>query len=416
MAIGFKMGGITPFVSVPNGKTVLPVNDIDLLLRCAGIKGSTITTLSELLADTTTLQAVINSNNAIDYLVRSTEFAKSEALVPTMTSDTEPSGVASASSVYNSSYPAWKVFDKDLNVSSSWVSNGTTNQWVKYRFPTAQCVKSVSIYTNFTGGADSTIKNFRVEGSNDDSEFTTIYTGTYLNQSGNQSFSFSNNESYLYYRLYIIDRYSASTTNIQFVELQYYDSAEGFTENSTAMTYIGANNYASDTLLDDSTWLNAICNSTYFESVLNVKVPTMTSNTTPSGEVITSSNISGFDGYKAFDENTSSSWRVNSASLNGSYIIYHFTSQVRVNKVVNNYRTDRGSVVKYTVWELYGSNDNVSYTDIGEINANGDGVNTTNILANSNKYSYYKLVCKSASASGTNYGFAILQFYGRQDV
>ena len=192
--------------------------------------------------------------------------------------------------------------------------------------------------------------------------------------------------------------------------------ASDVTADSGAMTLIGGNNYCANTLLGNSTWLNAICNSTYFESVLNAKVPVMTSDTTPSGEVITSSNISGFEGYKAFDENTSNSWRVNSNVLNGSYIIYHFTSQVRVNKVVNNYRTGSSSVVKFTDWELYGSNDNVSYTDIGEINANGDGANVTNILSNSNKYSYYKLVCKSASASGTNYGFAILQFYGRQDV
>lgn len=57
------------------------------------------------------------------------------------------------------------------------------------------------------------------------------------------------------------------------------------TADSSAMSYIGLNDYCSDTLLADSTWLNAICNSTYFESVLNVKVPTMTSNTTPSGQV-----------------------------------------------------------------------------------------------------------------------------------
>lgn len=266
MARGYRFGVVGSLSIVPDGSTVLPTDDIQIWLKCASIKGKTYTTLSQVLADSTTLQTLITSPNAVDYMVRST----------------------------------------------TWAS--------------------------------------------------------------------------------------------------------GVTADSGAMTLIGANNYASNTLLDDSTWLNAICNSTYFESVLNAKVPVMTSNTTPSGEVITSSNISGFEGYKAFNENTSNSWRVNSNVLNGSYIIYHFTSQVRVNKVVNNYRTGSSAVVKFTDWELYGSNDNVSYTDIGEINANGDGANVTNILANSNKYSYYKLVCKSASASGTNYGFAILQFYGRQDV
>ena len=40
--------------------------------------------------------------------------------------------------------------------------------------------------------------------------------------------------------------------------------------NSTAMSYIGLNNYSANTLLANSTWCTGICNSTYFESVLNV--------------------------------------------------------------------------------------------------------------------------------------------------
>lgn len=192
--------------------------------------------------------------------------------------------------------------------------------------------------------------------------------------------------------------------------------ASGICGDSTAMNYIGSNNYAADTLLANNAWVSAICNSTYFESVLNAKVPVMTSATSPSGEVIVSTFISGFDGYKAFDGNTSDSWRVNSAALNGSYITYHFTSPVCVNKVVNQYRTGSGSVVRFTDWELFGSNDNVTYTDIGEVNANVDQGDAINVLANGTKYNYYKLVCKSPSASGTNYGFALLQFYGRKDV
>ena len=266
MARGYRFGVVGSISTVPDGSTVLPTDDIAIWLKC-GQRSETYTSLSQVLADSTCLGALIADNNAVNYMVRST----------------------------------------------TWAS---------------------------TVCADS-----------------------------------------------------------------------------GAMTLIGGNNYCANTLLGDSTWLNAICNSTYFESVLNAKVPVMTSNTTPSGKV-TYLRRSGTstDGYKAFNENTSNSWRVNSNVLNGSYIIYHFTSQVRVNKVVNNYRTGSSAVVKFTDWELYGSNDNVSYTDIGEINANGDGANVTNILANSNKYSYYKLVCKSASASGTNYGFAILQFYGRVDV
>ena len=46
----------------------------------------------------------------------------------------------------------------------------------------------------------------------------------------------------------------------------------------TAMILIGANDYCADKLLEDSTWSAAISNSTYFENVLNVKIPAMTSD------------------------------------------------------------------------------------------------------------------------------------------
>ena len=62
-------------LGVPTGSTVTPTDDIQTLLNCANIWDKNYTTLSELLADTTTLQTVISSNNAIDYLVRSTTWA-----------------------------------------------------------------------------------------------------------------------------------------------------------------------------------------------------------------------------------------------------------------------------------------------------------------------------------------------------
>ena len=49
--------------------------------------------------------------------------------------------------------------------------------------------------------------------------------------------------------------------------------------NESAMTYIGLNDYCANKLLADSTWCTAMCNSTYFEKVLNKCVPSLTSNT-----------------------------------------------------------------------------------------------------------------------------------------
>ena len=173
---------------IPDGSTVTPTDDVQVLLNCANIWDKSYTTISDLLADTTSLLAVISDNNAVDYLVRSTTFA------------------------------------------------------------TSVCA------------------------------------------------------------------------------------------NSIAMTYIGADNYCADTLLSDSTWCNAICDSTYFESVLNDKIPTMTSNTTPSGTVTASTTDSRCTGaWAAFkdDFNSSNSYTEHwmATTSNQSWRGYRFTTAKKIIKI-----------------------------------------------------------------------------------
>ena len=104
--------------------------------------------------------------------------------------------------------------------------------------------------------------------------------------------------------------------------------------DADAMHLLGMYDYACKVLLEDSTWNSAIANSTYYESVLNVSVPKMTSDTTPSGTVIYSSQAasSGYYGWEAFDRNTSSGgdfW-FSGAGTAPHYIGYIFTENVKV--------------------------------------------------------------------------------------
>ena len=104
--------------------------------------------------------------------------------------------------------------------------------------------------------------------------------------------------------------------------------------NAIAMQYIGNNNYCANKLLANSTWYTAICNSTYFESVLNVKVPTMTSNTEPSGTAI--SLPSNANAYRAFDGNIDT-YAGGTSSGNTPYpheFGYIFPSNVKIAKIV----------------------------------------------------------------------------------
>ena len=249
--------------TIPDGSTVTPTDDVQILLNCANIWNKAYTTIAELLADTDSLLVVIDDNNAIDYLVRSTTFASA------------------------------------------------------------------------------------------------------------------------------------------------------VTADSTAMTDIGLNNYASNTLLADSTWCTAICNSTYFESVLNVKVPTMTSNTTPEGEVIRSSVWnSTFEGYCAFDNNASTLWQTVNGGNVGQYIGYKFVSANKIFLVKGREDTTSPRIAKY---KIQGSNDGfVNDThDLTEEIANP----TRDIactIASDNSYSAYRLYITAVNANSPT--AQSLQFYGREDV
>lgn len=195
--------------------------------------------------------------------------------------------------------------------------------------------------------------------------------------------------------------------------------ASDVTANQSAMSYIGLNDYCSDALLSDSTWLNAICNSTYFESILNVKVPTMTSNTTPSGIAFASSNNDVTrTPYHAFDNVLSSSGEAN---------VWH--SGGGVPQFVG-YKNTIANCVKYVklhtspkhvgpkISKLQGSNDSTNGTDGTWVDI-GDFVDCPNKGAwyskqynsNDDDYLWYRLYVTKSNGNYTV--IDELQFYGR---
>lgn len=243
---------------IPNGSTVTPVNDIQIWLHCADIWDKNYTTIAQVLADASTLQALIASNNAADYMARST----------------------------------------------SWASNVTAN--------------------------------------------------------------------------------------------------------ANAMTYIGANNYCANKLLANSTWCNAICNSTYFESVLNVKVPTMTSNTTPYGTASASTDRGGYEAYKALDGNDSTFWWSTQYPSNSPYIEYDFANSVCVRAI--GIRDNSGA----STVTIKGDNGNNTWAIVAD---NVPCNNSTNIeiqnFINNTHYLKYRVYPKTIASSSNNWAIYTLQFYGR---
>ena len=203
-------------VQIPDGSTVLPTDDIQIWLHCANIWDKAYTTLAEVLADSTTLSALISDNNATDYLVRSTTWASgmcadSTAMtyiglnnycanklladatwcnaicnstyfesvlnvkVPTMTSDTTPEGLCAYSNAYSDSYwnVAYKVFDGDTS-SNGWLPPpSTTNEYIYYRFKDIERLVMMQIAFTFGTNSVSPVL-FDVIGSNDGTTWVDI--------------------------------------------------------------------------------------------------------------------------------------------------------------------------------------------------------------------------------------------------
>ena len=192
--------------------------------------------------------------------------------------------------------------------------------------------------------------------------------------------------------------------------------ASSVTANSSAMTKIGANDYCANKLLADSTWSTAICNSTYFESVLTSKAPTMTSNTTPSGVVSATSYQSGYDAYKAFDGviSDASAWIATSSA--NQRLSYQFTKQILAKKIVFTPRATASASNYVKDYKIQGSNNGNSWTDLySGTNSTGTNTITIDIPNNMSKYSYLAIfgVNTTTIVSGGNISIKECQFYGR---
>lgn len=253
-----EINSSTIFNPIPNGATATPINNIQIWLHCADIWNKNYTTIAQVLADASTLQALIASNNAADYMARST----------------------------------------------NWASSVCANQ--------------------------------------------------------------------------------------------------------TAMGYIGNNNYCANKLLGNSTWRTAICNSSYFQSVLNVKVPTMTSNTAPSGTVASTGLTDATKAYYVFDGNNNNF--VDENNGDALTISYSFGKNVKIYKMQYNLSYSSGySYVTSADIKIYSGNIPTKILSLSNPSTS-DAMNNAVVstVASGSKISF-----EMTGASGWFVALKALQFYGR---
>ena len=177
--------------------------------------------------------------------------------------------------------------------------------------------------------------------------------------------------------------------------------------NDSAMTYIGLNDYCANKLLANSTWLEAICDSPYFEKVLNISVPTLIGDST---KVTKSAEISSdYAAWKAFGNGL---WLY--GTTDGGWIGYDFDNPILVKKVGVNGYGDGANRAKQV--SFYGTNDKSNWGSpiLTKTLSGTDTFKKFNVDFK-NYYKYFKCVVdKGVNLSGTNNGLSQLQFYGRE--
>ena len=242
----------------PTGSTATPVNDIQTWLKCGGIFDKSYTTINQVLADTTTLLALISDSNAVDYMVRSTTWASdvcanstamtdigandycadtllSDATwrtaicnstyfesvlnvkVPTMTSATTPEGEAGCTDIYSSSYPAWHAF-----AGGTLISEPKNNSILWYKFTKKVAINKIVSRTYTT--VSFTPNAIQLVGSDDGLTWIDIGDEYIVDKSTadkEYSVNYANTQDYLYVGIRITSNGAYSALKY----LQFYGRA-----------------------------------------------------------------------------------------------------------------------------------------------------------------------------------------------
>lgn len=248
--------------NIPNGSTITPTDDIQIWLHCANIWDKAYTTISQVLADASTLQALIASNNAADYMARSTTWASDVTAdqsamsyiglndycadtlladstwglaicnssyfdyvlttkVPTMTSNTTPSGKISSNATVHQTNYLWLAFDGNNSTYAYWTN--TSNPWIQYEFTEAVCIKKVSVIPHYSSQFGLYAKGFTIEAYNEDtSQWDNFVTDTFTNTSGERTYTLNNDNKYKKYRFSFTNTTYANGANWAIETLQYY--------------------------------------------------------------------------------------------------------------------------------------------------------------------------------------------------
>lgn len=243
--------------------------------------------------------------------------------IPTMTSNTSPSGVASASNVYSATFAAWKALDKNSSTTYWSTNNGVATGWFQYQFPSAEVVDRYSIIPfDFDTGP----RNYTLLGSNTgafagEETLLDTQTGVVWVALVKQVFTINNTTAFLYYRIAVTETLD---NKIQMIEFEL--GTVGSPDLLKTGTQIGDGDNLVIVKDDDSTH-EVVASGVVTSYTTRSATGIHTGYYGPWGQAIASSELNtGNRAWEAFDASTSSGW----ASDNGGgteYLMYIFNTE-----------------------------------------------------------------------------------------
>lgn len=142
-----------------------------------------------------------------------------------MTSESSDEWEISASSFYSTNSAPWKAFDGVTGSSSGWTGASNSSWWLQWQNKTKQVLVQKLRFQGTASGdiAQQAITSFILQGSDDGSTWTDLYTASGLTWTTGyewKEFTFSNSKSYYYHRLADI---TVAANYPTIVELETYD-------------------------------------------------------------------------------------------------------------------------------------------------------------------------------------------------
>lgn len=171
-------------------------------------------------------------------------------LIPTMTSDTSPSGKASASDFHTNAdgttQPAYYAFDYSVSKLSCWLANNQRSGWLEYEFSDEKTITKYTLQPrNWAEYVWQSPKDWTFEAW-DEEEGTWVVLDTQTsitdwNVSSKKEFTFENTNSYLKYRINvsaIVDNPSVSNQKARTIAIGEFEMMETVPQGANATIYI----------------------------------------------------------------------------------------------------------------------------------------------------------------------------------